>query len=54
MQAIGEMCSYLPIKGSFFHFSARYVDPALGFASSLIYTYTALMFVCIEARPVQD
>lgn len=49
MQAIGEMCSYLPIKGSFFHFSARYVDPALGFASSLIYTYTALMFVCIEA-----
>ncbi|EMG46657.1 prnB Proline-specific permease [Candida maltosa Xu316] len=49
MQAIGEMCSYLPIKGSFFHFSARYVDPALGFASSLIYIYTALMFVCIEA-----
>ncbi|RLV92120.1 Proline-specific permease [Spathaspora sp. JA1] len=52
MQAVGEMCSYLPIRGSFLHFSARWVDPALGFACTLIYLYTALMFVCFEATAV--
>ncbi|KAK6457826.1 proline-specific permease [Scheffersomyces xylosifermentans] len=49
MQAVGEMCSYLPIKGSFLHYCARWVDPALGFACTLIYLYTSLMFVCLEA-----
>lgn len=52
MQCIGVMCAYLPIKGTFIHYSARYVDPALGFASSLIYIYTCMMFVCIEATAV--
>ncbi|KAK6464819.1 proline-specific permease [Scheffersomyces coipomensis] len=49
MQCIGEMCSYLPIKGSFLHFSARFVDPALGFAVTLIYLYASCMFICLEA-----
>lgn len=49
MQCVGEMCCYLPLRGSFVHFSARWVDPALGFASSLIYFYTSAMFVCLEA-----
>ncbi|EGW34890.1 uncharacterized protein SPAPADRAFT_131915 [Spathaspora passalidarum NRRL Y-27907] len=52
MQAVGEMCSYLPIKGTFLHYSARWVDPALGFACTLIYLYTSLMFVCLEATAV--
>ncbi|KAG7194936.1 uncharacterized protein KQ657_004045 [Scheffersomyces spartinae] len=49
MQAVGEMCCYLPLRGAFVHFSARWVDPALGFAASLIYFYTSAMFVCLEA-----
>ncbi|KAI5967052.1 PUT4 [Candida theae] len=52
MQVVGVMCAYLPIKGSFIHFSARYVDPALGFAASIIYIYTTMMFVCLEATAV--
>lgn len=48
MQAVGEMCSYLPIKGTFLHFAARWLDPAMGFALTLIYLYTTLMFVCVE------
>lgn len=49
MLAVGEMCSYLPIKGSFLHFAARWIDPALGFACTMIYLYTCLMFICVEA-----
>ena len=30
--AVGEMTSHAPISGSFPHFAARWVDPALGFA----------------------
>lgn len=48
MLATGEMCLYLPIKGSFLHFAARWLDPALGFATTIIYLYTTLMFVCVE------
>lgn len=48
MQAVGEMCSYLPIKGSFLHYAARWLDPAMGFAVTIIYLYTSLMFICVE------
>ncbi|KAM9928970.1 hypothetical protein OXX59_001489 [Metschnikowia pulcherrima] len=48
MMAVGEMCSYLPIKGSFLHYAARWLDPAMGFAVTIIYLYTSLMFVCVE------
>lgn len=30
--AIGEMTSHAPVSGTFPHFAARWVDPALGFA----------------------
>ncbi|OJA20468.1 hypothetical protein AZE42_04903 [Rhizopogon vesiculosus] len=30
--SIGEMTSHAPVSGSFPHFAARWVDPALGFA----------------------
>lgn len=49
MLATGEMCSYLPIRGTFLHFASRWFDPALGFATTMIYMYTALMFICVEA-----
>ncbi|QRG36090.1 hypothetical protein FDK38_000419 [Candidozyma auris] len=49
MLATGEMCSYLPIKGTFLHFASRWLDPALGFATTLIYLYTTLMFICVES-----
>ncbi|CAH6720154.1 probable lysine/arginine permease Can2p [[Candida] jaroonii] len=49
MQGVAEMCSFLPIKGSFLHYSARWVDPALGFTCTMIYLYTSLMFVALEA-----
>jgi amino acid transporter len=29
---VGEMCAYLPIRGSIFELAARFVDPAFGFA----------------------
>lgn len=29
---VGEMCAYLPIRGSIFELAARYIDPAFGFA----------------------
>ncbi len=48
MQCVAEMCSWLPIPGSMFHFAARFVDPALGFASGWMYLYGAMMFVCVE------
>ncbi|WPK22799.1 hypothetical protein PUMCH_000012 [Australozyma saopauloensis] len=48
MMAVGEMCSYLPIKGSFLHYAARWLDPAMGFAVTMIYMYTCLMFLCFE------
>lgn len=48
MQAVGEMSTYLPIKGSFLHFAARWLDPAMGFAVTIIYFYTSLMFICVE------
>lgn len=48
MMATGEMCLYLPLKGSFLHFAARWLDPAMGFAVTIVYLYTCLMFLCVE------
>lgn len=48
MLATGEMCSYLPIEGTFLQYSARWLDPAMGFAVTIIYIYTSLMFMCVE------
>ncbi|KAJ3398497.1 hypothetical protein CcCBS67573_g06210 [Chytriomyces confervae] len=35
--SIGEMATYLPVEGAFSHFPARFVNPALGFASGWNY-----------------
>jgi amino acid transporter len=46
------MCSWLPIRGSVFHFTGTWVDGALGFAAGYIYWYGAVMFVCVEFTAV--
>lgn len=48
MLAVGEMCTYLPIKGSFLHFASRWLDPAMGFTITMMYLYTSLMYICVE------
>ncbi|KAF9892702.1 hypothetical protein FE257_001104 [Aspergillus nanangensis] len=50
--SVGEMCAYLPIKGSIFELAARYVDPAFGFAMGWVYFYAGLMLVCTEYSAV--
>ncbi|ODV62047.1 uncharacterized protein ASCRUDRAFT_75269 [Ascoidea rubescens DSM 1968] len=48
MQAACEMASWLPIKGSFFHFVARFIDPALAFPVGVMYCYSTAIYVCVE------
>jgi amino acid transporter len=50
--AVGEMATYLPIRGSIFEFAKRYVDPAFGFALGWTYFYTAVMLLCAELSAV--
>jgi amino acid transporter len=50
--AVGEMATYLPIRGSIFEFAKRYVDPAFGFALGWTYFYTAAMLLCAELSAV--
>lgn len=40
LAALGEVTSHAPISGTFPHFAARWVDPALGFAVGWNYFYT--------------
>jgi len=37
MIALGEMGSLIPTSGAFTHYCARFVDPALGFATGINY-----------------
>lgn len=46
--AIGEMTTWAPISGTFPHFSARWVDPALGFAVGWNYFYTNAISTPVE------
>lgn len=50
--AVGEMATYLPIRGSIFEFAKRYVDEAFGFALGWTYFYTAAMLLCAELSAV--
>ncbi|KAI9375595.1 amino acid permease/ SLC12A domain-containing protein [Aspergillus egyptiacus] len=49
---VGEMCAYLPIRGSIFELAARYVDPAFAFAMGWVYFYAGVMLVCVEYSAV--
>jgi amino acid transporter len=35
MVALGEMAALYPLAGGFTHYAARFVDPALGFATGI-------------------
>jgi amino acid transporter len=50
--AVGEMATYLPIRGSIFEFAKRYIDPAFGFALGWTYFYSAAMLLCAELSAV--
>ncbi|KAH7922216.1 general amino acid permease 1 [Leucogyrophana mollusca] len=51
--SIGEMTSHAPISGTFPHFAARWVDPALGFAVGWNYFYTNVITVPVEVSGAQ-
>ncbi|KAH7881936.1 general APC amino acid permease [Phlebopus sp. FC_14] len=51
--SIGEMTSHAPISGTFPHFAARWVDPALGFAVGWNYLYTNVITVPVEITGAQ-
>ncbi|ORY79319.1 amino acid permease/ SLC12A domain-containing protein [Leucosporidium creatinivorum] len=40
MIALGEMCTLYPVSGAFTHYTARFADPALGFALGWNYWYS--------------
>ncbi|TFK39733.1 general APC amino acid permease [Crucibulum laeve] len=46
--AVGEMTTWAPISGTFPHFAARWVDPALGFAVGWNYFYTQAVTTPVE------
>ncbi|KAJ5599466.1 hypothetical protein N7450_000533 [Penicillium hetheringtonii] len=50
--SVGEMCAYLPIRGSIFELAARFIDPAFGFAMGWVYFYGGVMLVCTEYAAV--
>ncbi|KIJ21136.1 hypothetical protein PAXINDRAFT_6905 [Paxillus involutus ATCC 200175] len=51
--SIGEMTSHAPISGTFPHFAARWVDPALGFAVGWNYFYSNVVSVPVEISGAQ-
>ncbi|EJD07463.1 general amino acid permease 1 [Fomitiporia mediterranea MF3/22] len=51
--AIGEMTAHAPISGTFPHFAARWVDPALGFAVGWNYFYSNAITVPVEVTAAQ-
>ncbi|KAF8806851.1 general amino acid permease 1 [Phlegmacium glaucopus] len=46
--AVGEMATWAPISGTFIHFAARWVDPALGFAVGWNYFYSSAISTPVE------
>ncbi|KAL1919994.1 uncharacterized protein VTP21DRAFT_1140 [Calcarisporiella thermophila] len=40
MMSLGEMATFMPLSGSFNHYSGRFVDPALGFALGWNYFFS--------------
>lgn len=40
MASLGEMATFIPAAGSFASYAARFVDPALGFATGWLYWFS--------------
>ncbi|PAV20026.1 general amino acid permease 1 [Pyrrhoderma noxium] len=51
--SIGEMTAHAPVSGTFPHFAARWVDPALGFAVGWNYFYSNAITVPVEVTAAQ-
>lgn len=52
MVALGEMASLFPVAGGFTHYAARFVDPALGFATGVNYWYSyAIVSKALHLKP---
>ncbi|KAF2013488.1 lysine-specific permease [Aaosphaeria arxii CBS 175.79] len=49
---VGEMCTWLPIRGSIFELASRWVDPAFGFTMGWTYFFAGVMLVCVEYSAV--
>ncbi|KAH8893576.1 proline permease [Thozetella sp. PMI_491] len=49
---VGEICAYLPVRGSIFHLASRFVDPAMGFSMGWSYFFASSMLVCTEFAAV--
>ena len=48
MTSLGELATHLPVSGSFAAYSARYVDPALGFAMGWNYWLNWAITVAVD------
>jgi amino acid transporter len=48
MVALGEMAALFPVSGAFTHYAARFVDPALGFATGFNYWYSYAITIPTE------
>ncbi|KAA1469644.1 general amino acid permease 1 [Dentipellis sp. KUC8613] len=48
LACISEMCAFAPVSGTFSHYAARWVDPALGFAVGWNYFYTCAITLPAE------
>lgn len=52
MTSLGEMATNMPISGSFAAYSAKYVDPALGFAMGWNYWFNWAITVAVDISTV--
>ncbi|AQW21584.1 gamma-aminobutyrate permease [Lentilactobacillus curieae] len=52
MTSLGEMATNMPISGSFAAYSAKYVDPALGFAMGWNYWFNWAITVAVDVSTV--
>lgn len=46
--SLSEMTSFLPVRGAMHRFAGAFVDPALGFASSVNYWLLTVTMLCVE------
>jgi lysine-specific permease len=48
MMSLGEMAAFMPTSGSFYSYSAEFIDPALGYAMGFNYWYSWAITVACE------
>ncbi|KAI9172813.1 amino-acid permease [Paramyrothecium foliicola] len=48
MQTLGELGAFIPVSGSFIHYSARFIDPAIGFSLGWNYWFLWMGIIMAE------